>query len=69
MAQVALVTGASSGFGRMIAGELAGAGLTAYASMRDTGGKNAATVQDIADEAKNKGVDLRTGQSLEVRSR
>ena len=34
MAQVALVTGTSSGFGRMMAGELAGAELTAYASMR-----------------------------------
>lgn len=58
--QVALVTGASSGFGRMIAGELAAAGLTAYASMRDTGGKNADTVKEIAGEAKDKGVDLRT---------
>ena len=60
MAQIALVTGASSGFGRMIAGELAAAGLTAYASMRDTGGKNAKTVRDIADDAKAKEVDLRT---------
>ncbi len=60
MAQIALVTGASSGFGRMIAGELAAAGLTAYASMRDTGGKNADTVKEIADQAKDKGVDLRT---------
>ena len=60
MAQIALVTGASSGFGRMIAGELAAAGLTAYASMRGTAGKNAGTVKDIATEAKAKGVDLRT---------
>ena len=60
MAQVALVTGASSGFGRMIAGELAAAGLTAYASMRDTAGKNAGTVKDIAADAQAKGVDLRT---------
>ena len=58
--QVALVTGASSGFGRMIAGELAAAGVTAYASMRGTQGKNAKTVSDIAGEAKDKGVDLRT---------
>ena len=60
MAQVALVTGASSGFGRMIAGELAAAGLTAYASMRGTDGKNTDTVKQIADEAKSKDVDLRT---------
>ena len=58
--QVALVTGASSGFGRMIAGELADAGLVAYASMRDIAGKNAGTVKDIAGEAKDRGVNLRT---------
>ena len=60
MAQVALVTGASSGFGRMIAGELAAAGLTAYASMRGTAGKNAGTVKDIAADAESKRIDLRT---------
>ena len=60
MAQIALVTGASSGFGRMIAGELAAAGLTAYASMREISGKNAGTVAEIAGEAREKGVDLRT---------
>ena len=60
MAQVALVTGASSGFGRMIASELAADGLTAYASMRGTEEKNADTVKAIADDAKTKGVDLRT---------
>ena len=42
MAQIALVTGASSGFGRMIANELAAAGHVAYASMRGLSGKNAA---------------------------
>ena len=60
MSQVALVTGASSGFGRMIAGDLAAAGLTAYASMRETAGRNAETVSDYATAAKSKGVDLRT---------
>ena len=60
MAQVALITGASSGFGRMVAGELSAAGLTAYASMRDIGGKNKKTVDEIAGEAKDKGLDLRT---------
>ncbi len=60
MAQIALVTGASSGFGRMIAGDLAAAGLTAYASMRGIAGKNAKTADEIAGEAKSKGVDLRT---------
>ena len=37
--QFALVVGAYSGFGRMIAGELAAAGLIAYASMRSTSGE------------------------------
>ena len=59
MAQVALVTGASSGFGRMIAGDLAAAGVTAYASMRETKGTNAKTVAEIASQAKDKNVDLR----------
>lgn len=58
--RIALVTGASSGFGRMIARDLAGAGHAAYASMRDTGGKNATTVRTVAEEANRDGVDLRT---------
>jgi NAD(P)-dependent dehydrogenase (short-subunit alcohol dehydrogenase family) len=60
MTKVALVTGASSGFGRMIAENLAGAGLTTYASMRGTTGKNAKTVEDIAAQAKSQNIDLRT---------
>jgi NAD(P)-dependent dehydrogenase (short-subunit alcohol dehydrogenase family) len=60
MKKVALVTGASSGFGRMIAENLAGAGLTVYASMRGTTGKNAKTVTDIAAQSKKDEVDLRT---------
>ncbi len=60
MTQVALVTGASSGFGRMIAEHLAAAKLIVYASMRETQGKNAGTVLELASEAKRKGIDLRT---------
>ena len=60
MTQVALVTGASSGFGRMIAQDLAAAGLVAYASLRETRGKNADTVAELASDAKRKGIDLRT---------
>ena len=60
MTQIALVTGASSGFGRMIATDLAAAGLTAYASMREIRGNNAGTVAEIADQAKTKDIDLRT---------
>ena len=58
--QIALVTGASSGFGRMIARDLAHAGHVAYASMRGTGAKNADVVRSIAEEARQDGIDLRT---------
>lgn len=60
MGQIILVTGASSGFGRMIATDLAAAGHIAYASMRGTGEKNAKTVAEIAIDAKAKAIDLRT---------
>lgn len=60
MAQIALVTGASSGFGQMIATELARAGLTTYASMRDTAGKNAGRVADYAKQSKDEKIDLRS---------
>ena len=59
MGQVILVTGASSGFGRMIATDLAAAGHTVYASMRETAGKNAGNVKEIAALAKKDGIDLR----------
>lgn len=57
---VVLVTGASSGFGQMIARDLAGAGHTVYASMRATTGKNADKVQESDAYARDNGVDLRT---------
>ena len=64
---IALVTGASSGFGRMIANELAAAGLTTYASMRGLSGKNAKQRDEIAAYAKERGVDLRAIE-LDVQS-
>lgn len=60
MTKIALVTGASSGFGRMIATDLARAGHTVYASMRDTTGKNASTVAEIAAEAEKEAIGLQT---------
>lgn len=64
---VCLVTGASSGFGRMIAGDLASAGHVAYASMRDLEGKNADQKAAIAKEAGQRGIDLRAIE-LDVQS-
>jgi NAD(P)-dependent dehydrogenase (short-subunit alcohol dehydrogenase family) len=57
MNKVILITGASSGFGRLTANALADAGHTVYASMRETAGRNASQVtddvgsQDSADAA------------------
>jgi NAD(P)-dependent dehydrogenase (short-subunit alcohol dehydrogenase family) len=58
--QIVLITGASSGFGLMTAKALAQAGHTVYASMRETGGKNARIVSAVAEFARDHGVDLRT---------
>jgi NAD(P)-dependent dehydrogenase (short-subunit alcohol dehydrogenase family) len=59
MKQVIVITGASSGFGALTARALAHAGHTVYASMRDTSGRNAAQVADVAKYAKDNNVDLR----------
>jgi NAD(P)-dependent dehydrogenase (short-subunit alcohol dehydrogenase family) len=64
---VILVTGASSGFGLMSARALAQAGHTVYASMRETDGRNAPQVKDVAEWSKSEDVDLRTVE-LDVQS-
>ena len=57
---VIVVTGASSGFGRLNAEALSLAGHTVYASMRNTEGRNASQVEAVGYFAKDNGVDLRT---------
>jgi NAD(P)-dependent dehydrogenase (short-subunit alcohol dehydrogenase family) len=59
MKQVIVVTGASSGFGRLSANALAKAGHIVYASMRGTTGRNAAQVVDVEKFARDNCVDLR----------
>jgi NAD(P)-dependent dehydrogenase (short-subunit alcohol dehydrogenase family) len=65
--KVVLITGASSGFGRLTAEALAQAGHTVYASMRDTSGRNAKIVEQMAAFSRDQGVDLRTVE-LDVQS-
>ena len=60
MKKIIIITGASSGFGRLSANALAKAGHTVYASMRDTLGRNAPQVEAAAKFAKENNVDLRT---------
>jgi NAD(P)-dependent dehydrogenase (short-subunit alcohol dehydrogenase family) len=59
MKQVIIISGASSGFGRLSANGLAKAGHTVYASMRGTTGRNAAQVADVEKYARDNRIDLR----------
>ncbi|EZP49970.1 SDR family oxidoreductase [Sphingomonas sp. RIT328] len=49
MSKSILITGASSGFGRLTTEALAKAGNLVYASMRDVGGRNAGTAAELVD--------------------
>jgi NAD(P)-dependent dehydrogenase (short-subunit alcohol dehydrogenase family) len=60
MKQVIVITGASSGFGALAARALAHAGHTVYASMRETSGRNAPQVAEVARYADEHTVDLRS---------
>jgi NAD(P)-dependent dehydrogenase (short-subunit alcohol dehydrogenase family) len=60
MKYVIVITGASSGFGALAARALAHAGHTVYASMRETTGRNAPQVAEVARYAAEQKVDLRT---------
>jgi NAD(P)-dependent dehydrogenase (short-subunit alcohol dehydrogenase family) len=57
--QIVIVTGASSGFGRLSANAVAHGGHTVYAAMRETAGRNAPQARDVEAYAHEEGVDLR----------
>lgn len=57
--KIALVTGSSSGFGRLTAEALARAGHTVYASMRDVAGRNAGNAAHMVELSGRDGIDLR----------
>jgi len=65
--KIILITGASSGFGRLTAAALAKAGHEVYASMRDVAGRNATNATEMAETSKRDGVDLRAIE-LDVQS-
>ena len=54
MSKTILITGASTGFGRLTAETLAGAGHAVFASMRDPDGRN----RDHADALRAKGIEV-----------
>jgi len=62
-----LITGASSGFGRLTAEALAKAGHTVYASMRDIATRNAKNAAEMAATSQRDGIDLRAIE-LDVQS-
>jgi NAD(P)-dependent dehydrogenase (short-subunit alcohol dehydrogenase family) len=58
--QVVLITGTSSGFGRLIAETLARKKFRVFATMRDVKGRNAAVAREIAEIAKRESLPLQT---------
>jgi NAD(P)-dependent dehydrogenase (short-subunit alcohol dehydrogenase family) len=62
--QVVLITGASSGFGRLIAETLARKKFQVFATMRNVKGRNAAVAPEIAALAARESLAL---QTLELR--
>ena len=58
--KIVLITGTSSGFGRLIAETLARRKYQVFATMRDVKGRNAAVAREIAELAKRESLSLKT---------
>jgi len=58
--EVVLVTGTSSGFGRLIVETLARKGYQVFATMRNVKGRNAAAAREFAELAKRESLSLQT---------
>jgi NAD(P)-dependent dehydrogenase (short-subunit alcohol dehydrogenase family) len=56
--QVVLITGSSTGFGRLIAERLSREGYTVFATMRDVKGRNAKNASEIRELAQKKSLPL-----------
>src|ERR1700688_2063836 len=56
--QVVLITGSSTGFGRLMAENLARRGHSVFATMRDPGGRNATNASEIRALAKRESLPL-----------
>jgi len=67
--KIILITGASSDLGRLTAEALARAGHTAYAFMRDGGGRNASNAAEMAEISAHDGLEVRPAISTSGRSR
>ena len=57
--KVVLVTGSTTGFGRLTVETLARQGHTVFASMRDTGDRNAGHASELEEFAGRDGLELR----------
>jgi short-subunit dehydrogenase len=60
--KVVVVTGASSGFGRLTAEHLARHGFRVFATMRDAGGRNADRARALRDLADRESLDLQVAE-------